>query len=183
MFPFHTTYFQGPRQQSFLRSYFDVEVSFASFANISSDSAELTRDLSSFVKEGIEGAISMEQYPHSSITVHIKVLQCGSSIHSLLSPSIVATGAALKEAGIRMNDKIIALPIAISKSGDYILDAPDSVCLSCPTATIGLSVDSRQMTVFHMTGIVASIDMIDSLISVVDGSVNTLSTLIDRSTK
>ena len=160
-----------------------MEASFVSFSNLSSDVSELSRDLSTFVKEGIEGLVSMEQYPHSSITVYIKVLQCGNSIHSLLSPSIVAAVAALQDAGIMLNDRIAAIPIAISKTGEFIVDAPDTECVNLPTATIALTVGSRLMTVFHMTGMVASIDMIDSLMGLVDASVESLCTLIDHSTK
>ena len=169
---------KGPRQQSVTRSAFDVDVSFAPFANITTDPNELSRDLAAYIKEGIEGSLSLELYPYSAVTIYIKVLQCGRSIHSMLSPSIIASMAACKQAGIQIKDQVVSVAIAVSKTGDFVVDPDDQICDDWPCASIGLTVESRQMTVFHLTGMIARIDMIDSLVNVADGSVNQLWTLI-----
>ena len=162
---------------------FDVEVSFSSFANLRTDPSELNRDLAAYIKEGIEGSLSLELYPYSAVTIYLKVLQCGTSIHSLLSPGILAAMSACKQAGIQMKDDVVSIPIAISKSGEFVVDPTDSVCQQVACASIGMTVAGRKMTVMHLTGVVGSVDVVDSLVNVADATVNQLTSTIGNRTQ
>ena len=157
---------------------FDVEVSFASFANRKSDPVDLSRDLTSYIKEGIEGSLNLELYPYSAVTVYVKVLQCGESIHSLLSPALTAAVAACKHAGIAMKDDVVSVPIAITEEGAYLVDPEDSIVGSLPCASIGMTAAGRAMTVFHFTGVASGIDVMDSMANVADAEVARLADLI-----
>ena len=163
---------RGPRQQSMTRSHFDVEISFPSFAGTPSHTSEVGRDLSAYVKEAIEGTINMEQYPNAAISIHIKVLQCNQSIHSLISPAIAAAIAACREGGISMKEAVVAVPVAIVEQ-EYVVD-PNAFPPTAAAATIAFNVESRSVSLLHLTGIVKNADAVDSMVNVADGIVGNL---------
>ena len=170
---------RGPRQQSANRSAFDVDVSFAQISLLEDETPDLGKDLASYIKEGIEGALSLELYPQSAVTIFIKVLQSGSSIHSLLSPAVIVAGVACKQAGIHMKDQVLSIPIAITQSRDYLIDPEDSVINSLPCITVGMTMSTRQVTVLHLSGLVdGGADILDSLINTADSALSQLAQVV-----
>ena len=164
---------RGPRQQSITRSQFEVDISFSSFIGLTDFTSSASRDLSSYVKEAIEGVINMELYPCAAISVHIKVLQCSNYIHSLIAPGIAAAVIACQEGGIALREPVVAVPLSVSPAGESVVD-PDSFLNNVATATIALNAKSRTVSFLHLTGVVKSADVVDSLVNQADGAVSTL---------
>lgn len=173
---------KGPRQQSALRSTFEVDVSF-SFLQFSGDTkSDLANEVASCIKEGTEGCIDLSRYPQCAISVFVKFIQCGANIHSLLSPAILATVIACQEANIDMRDELICVPVAVLGSGVAVANPNSSQCEANPCASIGILANKRQVAFIHLTGTLNEpLPMIDSLLQIAEGALNEVRAVIAAS--
>jgi ribonuclease PH len=140
------------------------------------DSTDFSREISAYVKEAIESSICLDLYPQSAVTIYIKILQCGTSIHAVLPAAITVSSLACQKAGIKIKDKVIGVSLAISESGDYIINPSDAQASSRPSATIAMWEGSRQVSFLHVTGkLNGGEDLIDSIVNVADSAVTEIS--------
>ena len=168
---------RGPRQQPVNRSVFEVESSYASFSVPSDGVRDLTKELSAFVKEAIEGAICLELYPQSAVTVHIKILQGGYNIHEVLPSAVIASSIACENAGLQLRDRVLAVTLGINGPGEFVLNPPESGINKKACATLAMLVKSRALSFIHITGgsIEGGVESIDPLISAAERAVSDLS--------
>jgi len=168
---------RGPRQQPINRSVFDVEVSYAPFVSYEKDSAnDFSREIAAYVKEAIESSLCLDLYPQSAVTIYIKILQCGRSIHSVLAPAITVSSLACQRAGIKAHDKVIGVALGLSDLGDFVVNPADDITTSRPSATIGMWQSTRAVSFLHITGVISGgEDMIDSFVNVADSAVTEIS--------
>lgn len=169
---------KGPTQQSTLRAIFEVDVSFTSFASIIPNQHDSSKEIASYIKEGFEGCIDMDQYPQCAVSVFVKVIECGECIHTTISACILAAVEACAAAGIASHDSIICLPVGVLSNGEFIVNPSTKDCATC-SVSIGMTVKSRQVVFIHATGTLSKpVDQIDSLVNLVDGSVDKFRQLV-----
>ncbi len=170
---------RGPRQQPVNRSVFDVETSYASFAFPPVGGArDLSKELSAFVKEAIEGSICLDLYPQSAVTVHIKILQGGYNIHATLPAAVIGSSIACENTGLQLRDRVLAVSLGINGPGEFELNASDSTLNKKACATIAMLVKSRSLSLIHITGgsIEGGVDSIDPLVDAAERAISDLST-------
>jgi ribonuclease PH len=166
---------RGPRQQPTSRSVFEVETAYTAFATPEDSRFDLSKDISAFLKEAIEGAIRLDLYPQSAVTLHVKILQGGLCIHSTLPAAIIASSVALENAGLELRDRVLGVALEINDSGDLRLNPGVTSKRTC--ATIALWEKSRALSLIHITGgsISGGVDTIDPLIDAADMAIGELS--------
>lgn len=168
---------RGPRQQPSNRSSFDVETTYASFAAPGDSRHDISKDISAFMKEAIEGSICLDLYPQSSVTLHVKILQGGTCIHSTLPSAIVAASIACIHAGLQMRDRVLAVCLAINGQSDFHINPDKSMISTKPCATVAIMEKSRMLSLLHISGggIEEAAGSVDSLIDVADQAISDLS--------
>jgi ribonuclease PH len=171
---------RGPRQQPINRSAFEVDVSYAPFAVLQIPNfPDLSKEIAAYVKEAVESSLCLELYPQTAVTIYIKILQCGSSIHTILPVAITASSLACKQAGISIKDVVVGVSVAVSESGEYIINPSDDIATSQPCATIAMWKDNHQISFLHITGkLVGGEDTIDSIVNMADSAITEISNSI-----
>ena len=166
---------RGPRQQPTSRSVFEVETAYTAFATPSDSRLDLSKDISAFLKEAIEGAIRLDLYPQSAVTLHVKILQGGLCIHSTLPAAIIASSVAIENAGLELRERVLGVAMEIYGPGDFRLNPGITSKRTC--ATIGLWEKSRALSLIHITGgsITGGVETIDPLLDAADVAVGELS--------
>ena len=168
---------RGPRQQPISRSVFDVETTYAAFATPLDSSRDLSKDISAFLKEAIEGSICLDLYPQSALTIHVKILQGGYNIHTTLPSAIIATSLACENLGLELRDRVLAVTLGINGPSEIEVNPNESTIAKRACATVAMLVRSRSLSLLHVTGgsIEGGVDSIDPLIDAADRAINDLS--------
>ena len=172
---------RGPRQQSVTRSKFEVDVSFASFACRDIETSQFERDLAAYVREAIEGVISLDAYPFCAIYMDIKVLEAGSTLTSLLAPAITAASLACHESGIIMQEDVVAVTVGVCPNGDFLVDPEDRFLSLIPCCTVAVGTKTHRMTFLHTSGVLSGSDVVESIVHIADSlAANLSSRLVDK---
>ena len=136
---------------------FEVDVSFAPFSRSTNESDD-GRILAAQVREAVEGCINLDAHPNSAITVAIKFLQAPCELEALVGPCITAASIALRDAGISMDDFVIAVSLPARKSSQ--LDTP----INKGCATIGLSLSDKKVRYLHVKDSIPSAADLESMV-------------------
>ena len=169
---------RGPRQQSITRAKLEVEASFTPFASRSVDSSDFERDLAAYVKEAIEGFVELDLYPFSAIYVDIKVVECGGTLTTIISPAITAASRAFREAGISMKEEIVSVAIGVIPSGELLVDPEESFVSMIPCCVVAIGTTTRRIALLHTTGVLKGSEVIEAVVTAADSLVSELSPLV-----